>query len=364
MESVQERVMAVLNGEEPDKIPLMCYDFLRQGSQGGWIRRLQERGLGIWKFATAHKPGLFMAPSWFPFLFEDVSRQEIHYIEEGVYKIRIVVETPVGTTTSVMRWNPIPFALPSTEEFFVKEPSDWRIWTFIFKRALDHLAPNYEEMQYMNDEMGEGGVLYTAVGKTPFQRAWVGLAGPERALVDFHEQPEELQEWVEGQFEYHKRIAEIVAGAPAIAVYVDILDHITDMTPPKYYRKYCMPFYEMWRNTLEGTGKVFGIHMDGRFGHLKKEIAEAAFKVIESYTVPPVGDVSISEAREIWPDKYFFVNPPPNLNFAEPEEIRNAFRGLVQEAGNRKGFLFEHSEEIPLERVELYLNAIQDVLDE
>ena len=40
------------------------------------------------------------------------------------------------------------------------------------------------------------------------------------------------------------------------------------------------------------------------------------------------------------------------------------FVTLLEEAGHRKGLLFEHSEEIPLERVELYLSAVLDVLNE
>lgn len=363
MESVRERVLAVLRGEEPDKTPLMYFDFLRAGSQGGWMRRLSKRGLGLWKLDWAHAPGIVLAASWIPFYaLEDVKRIETHYAEGGHYKVRTSFETPIGTVSCVNRWNPVLYAVPATEEWYVKEPSDWRVWTFIFEKAFDTLAPNYEAWKLSDDEVGDGGLVYTALGKTPFQNAWLTFAGPERAVIDFHEQPEELQEWIEGQWKYHRRIAEIVAGSPA--QYVDCMDHITDFTPPKYYREYCIPFYEMYSEALEGTGKVLGIHMDGRFGHLKKEIAEAPFKVIESYTVPPVGDVPLSEARKIWPDKYFFVNPPPDLNFAEPEEIRNAFRALLEEAGHRKGLLFEHTEEIPLERVELYLSAVLDVLNE
>ena len=363
MQTVRERVLAVLEDEEPDKTPLMCFNILRTGSQGGWFRRLSERGLGLWQFTEAHTPGAIVAANWIPFdAVEDVRKVVANFKEDGYHKVRVSFETPVGTITALERWNPVKYAVPAVEEWYIKEPSDWRVCTFIFKKALDELAPAYEGWKRADDEVGDGGVCFTIVGKTPFQSAWLVWAGPERSVIDFHEQPEALQEWIESQWEWHRRIADIVAGSPA--QFVDVQDHITDFTSPRYFREYCLPFYEMYGKAMVGTNKVLGIHMDGRFGHLKKEIAEASFKVIESYTVPPVGDVPLGEGRRMWPDKYLFVNTPPHLNFAEPEEIRNAFRALLEEAGHRKGLIFEHSEDIPLERIELYLNAVLDVLNE
>jgi len=45
----------------------------------------------------------------------------------------------------------------------------------------------------------------------------------------------------------------------------------------------------------------------------ESEIREAPFKVVESFTVPLVGDVSLTEAKSIWPDKILFVNCLPHL---------------------------------------------------
>ena len=55
----RERVMAVLEGEEPDKTPIFMLDFMRVQLPGGWSRRLQERGLGIF---GAHEFGQTETP--------------------------------------------------------------------------------------------------------------------------------------------------------------------------------------------------------------------------------------------------------------------------------------------------------------
>ena len=69
------------------------------------------------------------------------------------------------------------------------------------------------------------------------------------------------------------RMAEISAGYPA--KFVDIAENMSDMVSPAYYRKYCLPIYEIYSKQLRGTGKILGVHMDGRLGRLKKEVAES-----------------------------------------------------------------------------------------
>ena len=357
--TARERMMAVLSGEEPDKIPVYTYAGLRTGSQGGWMRRLMKRGMGVIHFAPPHKPA-FLHPLWINPHLEDVKYIQIHYREKGVLKYRQTFETPVGSVTGVVMVNPQPvqFMLDAQQEYLVKDPADWRVVNYIFQGILNNLAPNYEAFEREEDELGDQGISFGLIGKTPYQRAWVELASPERAVIDFHEQPEELQEYIEIQKRLHTRIAEIAAESPA--KFIDIADNITDMISPTYYREYCMPIYEIYHKLLEGTGKVLGTHMDGRIGNLKKEVAEAAFKIIESYTVPPAGDISLTEAKAIWPDKTIFMNTAPHLAWAEPQEVRKGYEALAQEWGSKRGLLLENSEELPLEKVEAHISAAMD----
>ena len=358
--TARERILAVINGEEPDKIPVCAWDDLRLGTQGGWVRRLVARGLGVIHFVLPYKP-VYLHPLWLNPYLEDVKYIQIHYVEKGIVKYRHTFETPVGSITGVMRMNPMNVDLlcGAQEEYFVKEPSDWNVVNYIFKGILGKLAPNYDTFEREEDELGDTGMTFAFIEKTPYQRAWVELASPERTVVDFHEQPEVIQEYVEIQRQLHTRIAAIAAESPAKLIL--IIDHATDMTPPYYYRDYCIRFYEIYSKAMEGTGKVLGTHLDGRFGHLKKEIAEAPFRVVDSFTVPPTGDVSLTEAKSVWPDKILFVNTPPHLAWAEPEEIRKGYEALIEEWGSKKGLLLEHCEEMPLEKVESHLSVVMDV---
>ena len=360
--TAREKVMAVLAGEEPDKIPVLVQLGLKTGSPGGWMRRLEKRGLGFFDYIEPFKPEGFRPPLSIPHL-EDIKYTQIHYLEKGLVQFREIIETPIGSITDVVRF-PTPEARILTsgthEEYFVKEPSDWRVINYIFKGMLDKLVPDYEALERREDELGDRGIaLVMPPERTPYQEAWARLASLERTVIDFAEQPEELQEYIEIQRQLHTRVAEILAESPA--KFINIGEHITNTISPKYYREYCIPFYEIYSKALEGTGKVLGTHIDGLAGHLKKEIREAPFKVFDSFTVPPVGDVSLTEAKSVWPDKILFVNTPPHLAWAKPEEIRKGYEALIEEWGSKKGLLIEHCEEMPLEKVEPHLSVVMDV---
>lgn len=356
--NARERMMVVLGGEEPDKIPLMALDNLRVGSQGGWLRRLVKRGLGVVRFIPTYKPMY----RYHNFYLEDVQYSQTHYIEKGVQKYRQTYETPVGTVTGVMVKNPgeVSVSWDLREEYFVKEPRDWHVINYLFRGILDQLAPSYEAFGRNEDELGDTGIVYGIVGKTPFQRAWVELAGLERTCFDFEDKHEGFQEFIEIQRQLHMRKAEITAESPA--KFIDVTDNITDVISPKYYTEYCIPFYEFYSEALKGTDKVLGAHCDGRLRHLIKEIGESPLNVIESFTIPPLGDVSLTEAKLAWADKMLFVNCPPHVNWGSPEEVKDAYAAILEEWGGKKGLIIEHSEDIPLEKLEMNLSVALDVL--
>ena len=155
--------------------------------------------------------------------------------------------------------------------------------------------------------------------RTPFQRAWIELASLERTAIDFHGQSDEIVEFLSIQRRFHTKAAEITAGCPT--PFVLLIDNITDIISPKLYEAHCLPTYKIYTDAFAGTDKKLCVHFDGRFRHLKTAIQNSTFDVIDSFTVPPVGDVSISEAKAFFPNKRIFVNLPPHLAWADTAEL-------------------------------------------
>jgi hypothetical protein len=353
----RERVMAVLSGEEPDRVPILGSDTVRLGSPGGWVRRLAQRGMGLIRRICPYRP-YFNFPSSLNLFVPTIHWNQEQYIEDGKIKMRFTLVTPVGQVTSIIS---VKFTgtLGSfvREEYFIKERSDWKIFTYLFNIMTKVMAPNYEEFEREEDTLGGQGITLGYLTKTSFPRAWIQLASCEQAIIDFMEMPEEVCEFLEAEQAFHRKAAEIAAGSPAKVL--NFYDNLTDMVSPKFFETFCVPTYHLYAEATRGTDKVLACHMDGKLSHLKESIARSPIQLIDSLTVPPVGNVTIKEIKTIWQDKIIFINCPPHLTHVSPEEVRLGYLQLLEEWGDKR-LAIEYIEDIPSEELEPHLNAALD----
>ena len=55
------------------------------------------------------------------------------------------------------------------------------------------------------------------------------------------------------------------------------------------------------------------VHVDGRAGRLKHEIAATDIDIVEALHPPPMGDLPLSEALSLWEDKAIWIGFPANV---------------------------------------------------
>jgi len=353
-----ERHLAVINNEEPDKVDVVFAAGLRGGPTRGMLRRLTARGMGITHIIPPYKPMFFFDHMINP-LLKDIAYTQKSFCQDNVWMIQHIFETPVGTVDSIVGINPgVNVLTHSAQTFFVKEVEDWRVINFIFEKMLENMVPNYDELEGDQQDLGTDGTTIAVVDKSPFQRAWVELASVERAAIDFKTKPDLLLEYLDIQHRFHLKAAEITAGCPA--QHITLIDNITNLISPKYYREYCMPIYDIYVNALAGTGKKFAVHHDGLLRHLAKEIHETKIDIVDSFTVPPIGNISLTEAKEFFPEKILSVNLPPHLAYANMDELHAGYEKILQEHG-KKQLIIEHVEDLPEESLENHLSAALDV---
>jgi hypothetical protein len=290
---------------------------------------------------------------------KEISYSQVSYFENGVWKMRHVFDTPAGTVSSVVGRNPgLELVTSSVYEPFIKERKDWRVINYLFRRMTEEMRPNYREIEMDQQDLGESGTTIGVVDRSPFQRVWIELSDLEEGVYAFADGEEEFQEFLEIQNSFHKKAAEITAGCPTN--HIELIDNITNTISPELYREYCMPVYELYACAFEGSGKRLAVHHDGLMAHIKAEIAESPFDIIDSLTVPPVGNVSLSQAKQWWPDKLIFVNLPPHLAHSGEKEIREGYEAILEEWGSA-ALVIEHVEDMPEETLELHLRTVLDV---
>jgi hypothetical protein len=122
---------------------------------------------------------------------------------------------------------------------------------------------------------------------------------------------------------------EIAAESPAEVVWS--AENITgSITSPRLYARFCLPYYNRCADALHKTGKFYGVHMDGLLAVLQEGIAASHLDFVEAFTPPPMGDLSLEDARRAWPDKTLWVNFPGNVLHGSEAEVTQYTLGLLE----------------------------------
>ena len=133
---------------------------------------------------------------------------------------------------------------------------------------------------------------------------------------------------------------------------------------PRLFERFCAPVYARVLPVLKAAGKIPIAHYDGSNRPLVKALARTDLPVIEAFTPPPMGDLSVSEARAAWPDKVIWVNFPGFL-FIEPYPvIRQYALDLLREGGPGGRFILGCTEDFPMNEFEKTFSAMHEALVE
>ena len=121
-----------------------------------------------------------------------------------------------------------------------------------------------------------------------------------------------------------------------------------DMTPPKCFEKYSLPYYLKQGKKLHERRKIYLVHMDGRLRAIKEMIALSPIDGIESFSFPEIGgDLSFAEAAYAWPGKVILPNFPSSLAAQDERTIVAFVDKLLSEVGPRRPLCFQISETFP-----------------
>jgi len=339
----RERAMVVYRGDEPDRIPWLIYDGLCP--RGFMDRQLRNKGLGLKVSA--------------PVVREEMPhvRVETRTLGDVVYK---TYHTPVGDLTAKERIGLRDGAGSSwTVEHPVKQVSDFEIAEFMAEDKV--YLPDYEPFLRAEQNLGDDGIVFVWAGKSPLQEMQIGLMGYKAFAITLYKYPKEfcrLLRVLEKKAEERYRIiaespAEIINGTNNIN---------SEIVSPRLFERYVVPFPDKVAQLLHKKDKVLEDHMDGRLKHLKDLISKMDLDVIEAFTPPPMGDLSLAEARPIWKGKIISLNYPESVFLEGMDAVRKHTLGILREAAPGDNFMITITEDIPLKCRWMGLSAVTDIL--
>jgi hypothetical protein len=328
VEPIRERLEAFWSGEQPDTIPFTTYE---NKIPSNWrdpvIQQLFADGLGVIRFI----------PTW-ETVYRNVDVLDQTETINGQSHRRQVWRTPVGDVEAVwvQNWH---------HKYFLETADDYRVMTYIVEHT--NTRPAYAPFETQAAALPEHMVAVPRMGRTPLQTILVDYAGLANFALHLYEYEAEVRRLYDALRVNFRRLAEIVATGPGR--YINVIENFTAETlGPRRYAEFLLPVYEETFGMFHDAGKVVGCHYDGNLAVVKDGVAQAPFDIIESFTPPPEGDMTLAEARAAWPDKLFWSNINLGCYELPPEELKQEIWRRVQAgAPDGRRLAFEVSEDRP-----------------
>jgi len=341
---VREQIEAFWAGQRPDRIPCTIYEWLYDGvaDDPAW-QPLFDAGLGVTYHISPYR-------EW----NDAAEPREAEYEADGKRYKHHVLRTPVGEihSSTMDGW---------CQEYWLKTADDYRVMTWIVERT--RIESNYHHFIEREHAMAPHGIPLSFVGRSPIQTILVDYVGLENFGVHLFDLEQELMELYEALLKNFRRRIEIAANGPGR--FVSVLENFTAETMgPRRFAQFHLPVYEELFGLLHDAGKIVGTHYDGRLASCAELIGRSPIDLIESLTPPPEGDLTLAEARSVWPDKLFWSNISLRNYQLPPQELHDTVLELVtQGAPDGKRLAFEVSEELPANWREA-LPVVLDALEE
>lgn len=344
----KERLLSAMRWEQPDRVPLTIYDWMLP--RGATERQLRVSGLTLIPrlppYRVSHRA------------VEVIGRE---YFENGRKRIRRTLRTPIGEVSQVIEPDPAYETSNWIHEHFIKTPDDYRVIEFYYEDM--QFTENIDGFREAQRRVGEDGLVFARIPRTPIQEMLYQLMGLDRFSEDYQERRDLFDSLFAVMVKRYRQIYQLAAMSPAEIIWC--ADNIySDMIGPERFQRYIAPEYAAVSDLIRGTDKLLAVHMDGTLRSLSAEIGVAACPIIEAMTPPPMGDFSIREARAAWPKKALWLNFTSCMHIEPPEVIAEHTKNLLAEAGTTRGFAIGVTEDAPVQALETSLGVITRVLEE
>jgi uroporphyrinogen-III decarboxylase len=329
----RERILKTLHGERVDKVPF--FHMWRRLQTGQVEREVRNKGMGVWWQRSCYEestPNVSIVERSGPPLDPEISLKEFH-TPIGTLREKLKKEPGVGKWKAQRSWRDVT---PWTIERRIKKPEDYDIMRFIVEDTI--YEADYFPIEQAKEWLKEDGVVIANLPHSPMQMLmidWVGVPTFYIHYAKYRDKIEQLYEAIDKKYEEIYRIA---ADSPADAVmFGDNLDGV--LVNPILFQRYFMPAYEKCARVVNEKGKILISHFDGRLNILKDLIAKCPQDVIEAFHPPPMGDLPIREALDLWKDKVILLGFPGSVYSLGTEAVKEYLIDLLNSVipGDRIG---------------------------
>lgn len=320
---IYSRVVAVLKGEKPDRIPF-C-DRLEI-----WHRGLSRRGqlpqpyadmslldihaksgMGIQKYFPIHHMRLRGVEliacldgeeyfhekdplvDTFPRMYSVVN-----FEKAGITDLELI--TPKGklTVRHEMLQSMVDDGMhPYLNVTPIKDPSDYPAFEYVIENA--EFVYRFDEYYALQKEFGKLGYVLPMTERLPFQQLLIDCVGEIALFYMMSDEPdlfaqlmklldEKLTEALKGLANFQGEVIEFPDNLEA------------QMTNPSLFKRHSLPYYQKYADLMHGFGIKISSHTDGNLKPLLGLLAECGLDMCESISPAPLTAYTFDEVWNAW----------------------------------------------------------------
>jgi hypothetical protein len=344
--TMRERILAVVQRREMDRVPFVMYDgLLPVADVQNYLGR--ER-IGLMRWCRVHR---IEHPHC------DTETQE-YYIGDSKW-CRNIIHTPKGDIYEERAFEKA-YNSSSIRKHYVQTARDHEIFWAYLEDGI--ILENYDQFYQDQADLGDDGVPLVAVERSPYQQLWVQWVGIDMLGFHFADHPDHVQHTIELLRQQAYKIFEIAQRSPA--PFVDFPDNITAPTiGPRRFREFCVPMYNALADRLAERDAIVFVHMDGDLKPLWQAITESKVRGMDSLAPAPDNDTTVGQAATMWPEMRLFVNFPSSQHLLPAEGVRAQADQILAEAGHTGRLQIQLSENVPYGVWRTSLPAIVEAIE-
>jgi hypothetical protein len=318
-----ERMNAVLHLQNPDQVPYAPYHNLVP--RGDFERELGERGMGLLVRLSGR-------------IWSETPNVEIETRTEANV-VTTTYHTPEGDVWTQGRTHlgRVSDGMSVQTEGMIKDVADFDPVIFMIEDTLFHVD-NSVYFDLARD-LGSYGLARDSGLSVPYEatrRYFGSYAGIPAWVYAQQDHPDHFARLTDAIARQQERLLPLVASSPAENIAFGSLD---GNYGPARWEEHILPFYQKYVPLLQAEGKICHFHAHASNITLYKELVQrTGVDVVEAFTPPPVGDLSIPEAREAWgQETVIWVNFPETIFYYGAEETKQYTIDLLRSdpPGNR-----------------------------
>ncbi|MCX7887710.1 MAG: uroporphyrinogen decarboxylase family protein, partial [Verrucomicrobiae bacterium] len=344
----RQRLLAVLNGKIPDRVPINTYEMAGFDSRDWYNQQPSYRSL--MEFIRTHTDCI---TNWNPrpptdrytcqerFLCSDYQveiTEQTETLQNQQQRITRICHTPKGDLRSVIIRSPNIYTTWQVEHWCKNIADVDKALSVPYQPAFYDAT----ELPRVLAELGDNGIVMASIGDPAY------LAADLMSFQDF-------LLWVYDHTDHFARTVEIIAERVMENLRRQLDCCVVDLyrivgaeyftppyLPPTMFRRFVVPHLRQMINLIHSRGAKVRIHCHGKIAQVLDMILDTGCDAIDPCEPPPDGDIELNEAKRrcqahgvsIWGNMEL-----RRLEHDTPQQIRAEVHRIMQQAKAGGGFV-------------------------